>query len=111
MISTLIGSAANAAIQAAACAGIPSRLGPFVTVPHVVWRAEEKHEIGAATGAVGLDMESFEVGRAAQGRNVPFLVVRAISDLRDILLRRLIPRCLSLGNTLGFHRVDQRQRE
>ena len=32
---------------------------------------------------VGLDMESFQVGKAAQERHVPFVVVRAVSDLLE----------------------------
>ncbi|MEE8494793.1 MAG: hypothetical protein V3S25_12175 [Nitrospirales bacterium] len=76
-------SVMQAACEAAARAEVPARLGLFVTVPHVVWRAQEKHEIQAACGAVGLDMESFQVGKAAQERHVPFVVVRAVSDLLE----------------------------
>ena len=51
-----------AAVRAAPAAGLPARAGRFVTVPRVVWRAQDKREIAAGTGAVGLDMESAAVG-------------------------------------------------
>jgi len=72
-----------AAVRAAQETGVAARAGRFVTVPHVVWRAQEKREIAAGTGAVGLDMESAAVGAAALERNIPFAIVRAVSDLLD----------------------------
>lgn len=72
-----------AALAAAAAAGVPARSGRFVTVSDVVWRAVDKGRLAADTGAVGLDMESAAVGRAAVEAQVPFLVIRAASDLLD----------------------------
>ncbi len=71
------------AVRAAQEAGLAARSGRFATVPRVLWRAPEKREVAADTGAIGLDMESAAVGAAAAERNVPFLVVRAVSDLLD----------------------------
>ncbi len=73
----------KAALDAASRADVPARTGRFVTVSRVMWRALDKSEVGAATGAIGLDMESAAIGVAARERQVPFLVVRAVSDLRD----------------------------
>lgn len=72
-----------AAIQAARDAGLAWQAGRFVTASQVLWRADEKHQVAAATGAVGLDMESSAVGAAAAERQVPFAIVRAASDLLD----------------------------
>lgn len=72
-----------ASVEAAAAAGVPARTGRFVTVPGIVWRAEDKRRIAAETGAVGLDMESAAVGRAAAEHGVSFMIVRAVSDLVD----------------------------
>ena len=72
-----------AAIKAASGISMAARAGRFVTVPRVVWRAREKGEVAAATGALGLDMESAAVGAAARERQVPFVVIRAVSDLVD----------------------------
>ncbi|MEW6544450.1 MAG: hypothetical protein AB1411_12690 [Nitrospirota bacterium] len=72
-----------AAVDAARAAGVAARAGRFVTTPRVVWRAEEKRRVAAETGAVGLDMESAAIGAVAAARGVPFLVVRAASDLVD----------------------------
>lgn len=71
------------AVRAAQEAGLPVRSGRFVTVPRVLWRAGEKREAAADTGAIALDMESAAVGGVAAERNVPFIVVRAASDLLD----------------------------
>lgn len=71
------------AIKAACGVDMAVRAGRFVTVPRVLWRAHEKREIAAATGAIGLDMESAVVGAAARERQVPFVVIRAVSDLLD----------------------------
>ncbi|MGH7165047.1 MAG: hypothetical protein ACREIS_05925 [Nitrospiraceae bacterium] len=71
------------AVRAAQEAGLAALAGRFVTVSRVLWRAGEKREVAADTGAIGLDMESAAVGGAAAERNVPFIVVRAVSDLLD----------------------------
>jgi len=71
------------AIKAAGGMNVTARAGRFVTVPRVLWRAREKGEVAAATGAVGLDMESATVGEAAREQQVPFVIVRAVSDLLD----------------------------
>jgi adenosylhomocysteine nucleosidase len=73
----------KAAVDAASAANVPSRIGRFVTIPGVVWRAEDKRRLAAGTGAIGLDMESAALGRAAADAQVPFVVVRAVSDLVD----------------------------
>jgi adenosylhomocysteine nucleosidase len=71
------------ALHAAREAGIPAREGRFITVSRVLWQAAEKQRIAATTGAVGLDMESAAVGAAAAERDIPFLVIRGVSDLVD----------------------------
>ena len=57
--------------------------GRLVTVGKMVWLAEEKQVIGRACDASSLDMESAVIGAAAMRYRVPFVVVRAISDLVD----------------------------
>ncbi len=54
--------------------------GIVVTVENVVWRAAEKQALGKVSGAIAVDMESAAIARAAASRNVPFLLVRAVSD-------------------------------
>jgi len=60
-----------------------TRLGRMVTVQRIVNRAIEKQEIANRTGAIGLDMESAPLGHIAEEKKIPFVVVRAISDLMD----------------------------
>src|SRR5439155_143415 len=84
-----------AAVRAAPAAGLPARAGRFVTVPRVVWRAQDKREIAAGTGAVGLDMESAAVGAAALERNIPFAMAGAAS-----------PSPLPDPQTASFHRLQ-----
>ena len=57
--------------------------GRLVTVGKMVWLAEEKQLVGRAYDASSLDMESAVIGAAAMHYHVPFVVVRAISDLVD----------------------------
>ncbi len=71
------------AIKAACRMNVTARTGRFVTLPRVLWRARAKGEVAVATGAVGLDMESAAVGAAARERQVPFVIMRAASDLVD----------------------------
>ncbi len=71
------------ASSAAAHASLPARSGPLATVRTIVVSAGRKTELGAATGAIGLDMESAAVGAAAAEHTVPFLAVRAVSDRAD----------------------------
>jgi adenosylhomocysteine nucleosidase len=59
------------------------RLGSVVSLSRVVCRASEKQTIGQLTGAVALDMESAALAMVAKKREVPFLVVRTVSDLVD----------------------------
>jgi adenosylhomocysteine nucleosidase len=54
--------------------------GTVVTVANVVWRAAEKQALGKASGGIAVDMESAAIARAAASRNIPFLLVRAVSD-------------------------------
>jgi adenosylhomocysteine nucleosidase len=53
----------------------------FHTSARVVARAEEKHHLGASADAV--EMESFEVLRAAAASGVPAVAIRAVSDVAD----------------------------
>lgn len=71
------------AARAGAEAGLPTQTGRFVTVPRVVWRAEEKRRLAAGTGAVALDMESAGLAAEAAKQGVPFVVLRTASDLLD----------------------------
>ena len=54
--------------------------GPVAMVDRVLCRADEKRALAATSGAIAVDMESAAIARAAASRNVPFLLVRAVSD-------------------------------
>ena len=60
-----------------------TQFGRMVTVQHIVNRSREKQEIAERTGAIGLDMESAIIGQIAIEKKIPFIVIRAISDLMD----------------------------
>jgi adenosylhomocysteine nucleosidase len=55
-------------------------IGSGVTVPQLVGSPEKKGELGRAFQAHIVDMESYWIARIASGRQIPFVVVRAISD-------------------------------
>lgn len=61
----------------------PHHCGPFVSVDQIVVKAAEKRACARVTGAVGLDMESAAVALASQRAQVPFLILRTVSDLLD----------------------------
>jgi adenosylhomocysteine nucleosidase len=78
-----ISDVVDAAVIAARRAAVPARTGRVVSVPRILWRAEDKRRAAAKSGAIGLDMESAAVGMCAVERNVPFAVMRTVSDLLD----------------------------
>jgi adenosylhomocysteine nucleosidase len=82
----------DAAYQATALSvakemGLTARSGRIVTVERVLGSTQEKHQASISAAAIGLDMESAAIGgigvTSGDGRRVPFLVVRAVSDLVD----------------------------
>lgn len=72
-----------AAVRTAERAGLPVQAGPFVTAPRILWHSAEKQAMAEITGAIGLDMESAALAKAAAERQVPFVIVRSVSDLVD----------------------------
>lgn len=54
--------------------------GPVATVARVLCLAADKRALAEASGAIAVDMESVAIARAALSGNVPFLLVRAVSD-------------------------------
>ena len=61
----------------------PNHVGRFASTDRIVGSASEKKRLARATGAIGLDMESTALAIAAQRARVPFVIVRAVSDLLD----------------------------
>ena len=59
------------------------QIGPFVSVSYVLCRAEEKRELAGRCGAIGLDMESAALGSAASEHQIPFGILRTVSDVVD----------------------------
>jgi adenosylhomocysteine nucleosidase len=55
--------------------------GTFISSDRIVHRAAEKVALAQRTQATGLDMESAALAREAKAAQVPFLIVRAVSDL------------------------------
>ena len=61
---------------------IPSdRIGTFLSVDRIIGHAAEKQQYARVTGAIALDMESGALAMAAADVQVPFLIVRSISEL------------------------------
>ncbi len=59
----------------------PVRRGSFVSVDQIVVRAKDKQQYARLTGAVGLDMESAALAMVSEQAQVPFLILRTVSDL------------------------------
>lgn len=71
------------AASAARDAGVAAHTGGVISLPEVLWRADQKRRMAGITGVAGLDMESGAIGHAAAERQVPFLAARSVSDLQD----------------------------
>lgn len=66
--------------------------GPLISLSFALEKEADKRKAHDQTGALGVDMESFGVARAAKARGVPFIVIRAISDaVSDTLPASLVP--------------------
>ncbi|MBH0176923.1 MAG: hypothetical protein HP491_03450 [Nitrospira sp.] len=58
-------------------------IGQFVSADYIVGSASEKRRLSHSTGAIGLDMESAALAAEAQRVQVPFVIIRTVSDLLD----------------------------
>ena len=58
-------------------------IGTVVSVERIVGRPDEKQRYATLTGAIALDMESGALASEAVKAGVPFVIVRAVSDLLD----------------------------
>jgi len=55
--------------------------GDFISLDRIVYRAADKVALAQRTRATGLDMESAALAGEAKAAQVPFFVVRSVSDL------------------------------
>lgn len=77
-------------------------IGPLISLPIALEKEAHKRKAHQETGALGVDMESFGVARAAKDRGVPFIVIRAISDgVTDTLPASLVPAMSEDGAIMG----------
>jgi adenosylhomocysteine nucleosidase len=70
-------------VELVKCVQPSGHIGRVVSTDRVVTSATEKRRFAQTTGAIGLDMESAALADEAQRAQVPFVVVRAVSDLLD----------------------------
>jgi adenosylhomocysteine nucleosidase len=68
--------------QAAQSAALPVTQGPLLCSPHVLASAAAKR-LGAASGAIAVDMEGVAIATCAAQAAIPFLSVRSILDTAD----------------------------
>ena len=66
-----------------AALGVPHRVGRIATGDRFVCDAAEKEDIFARTGALCTEMEGCAVAHTATLATVPFVVLRAISDMAN----------------------------
>ncbi len=71
------------ALQVASSIDGGSQSGNILCLPRVIVKSAEKKILAGRTHAVAIDMESGPLGHVAREQNIPFLVVRTISDLID----------------------------
>ncbi len=75
--------------------GEPIHDGVVAGVDEPIMRADQKLALFARTRAIGADMESHIVARAAQAAGIPFVVLRVVGDPSN----RAIPQCALAGIT------------
>ncbi len=64
----------------------------LISVEKPLLSSESKYALGQRTGACAVDMESVAIARIAQEKNIPLLVLRAVSDdYRQSLPAELMP--------------------
>jgi len=80
---TCAGHLTARAIQVSKETGITTHSGPFVSMSRVLCHGHEKRALASASGAIGLDMESAALGMVAREAEIPFAIIRAVSDRRD----------------------------
>ncbi len=56
------------------------RTEALIESPSVLTKSEQKIALGRRTGAIAADMESAAISEVAHEANIPFLVIRAVSD-------------------------------
>ena len=61
----------------------PGHIGRFVSTDRVIGSASEKRRLAMSTQAIGLDMESSALAAQGQRAQVPFVIIRSVSDLLD----------------------------
>ncbi|WP_411727923.1 phosphorylase [Methyloglobulus sp.] len=61
----------------------------------IVASSHDKAQIGSATGAIALDMESAVIARVAQAHDLPFLSIRAIADPLNMDLPKAVSHALN----------------
>lgn len=77
------GSERDAVLALIAGSAHSAHVGRFVSADRIVGSASEKRQFAGSTGAIGLDMESAALASEARRAHVPFVIVRAASDLLD----------------------------
>lgn len=85
----------EAARAAALAAGVTVRSGRLASTDHMLLTAAEKGALGSASGCVAADMESAAIARAAADARLPFLALRAVSDLATEDLWSDLPRIVT----------------
>jgi hopanoid-associated phosphorylase len=91
--------------QRLAAAGARVSLERFATVSAPVLTASKKAELGVATGAAAVDMESQIAGRFARRCGAPFAVLRAVADPAERDLPPLAANAIDSEGRVNPHAV------
>ncbi|MBI3269353.1 MAG: hypothetical protein HYZ53_10065 [Planctomycetes bacterium] len=81
--------------EAILATGVPGMSGRMTTTDHMVLTAEEKAGFASMSGSVALDMESAALAEAARVARLPFLALRAVSDVVGETLGADLPRIVT----------------
>ncbi|MBK8814359.1 MAG: phosphorylase [Methylococcaceae bacterium] len=74
---------------------IPIYVGKLAESKHIVETTEDKTELGKATGAIALDMESTAIAKVASLNGIPFMTIRVIADTLKMNLPKSVSYALN----------------
>ncbi|NOU21968.1 MAG: phosphorylase [Methyloglobulus sp.] len=79
--------------------------GKLAESRRIVSSSHDKAQLGSATGAIALDMESVAIARVAQGYGLPFLSIRAIADPLNMDLPKAVSHALNDQGDVGLSKL------
>src|SRR3990172_2206769 len=79
-VQLMVSSGFAGSVKQTSTANIKAHCGDILTVNNIIAQSSTKKQIGDATSAIAIDMESYTIAEQANMMGIPFIVIRSISD-------------------------------